>query len=115
MKILAFLYVLFLPSAALSQISCFQYTGMLSCNTDSGITTIAPLGPNGGVITQYGGEASSLTPYTIMPSTQPRSTRSRREHSLDLEPLAPLPSLLDGPSLPGLEPPGLELPGMDLP
>lgn len=111
MKILAFLSVLFLPSAAFSQIACFNYGTTLSCDGPSSMTNIAPLGPTGGVITEYGSGKNTLEPYTII-TLQPRS---RRPYSLDLEPLDPLPSLLDEPLMPGLELPGLELSGMDLP
>lgn len=100
------LCVLLSPSIAYSQVACFNYGTMLSCNTPSGITNIAPIGPTGGVITEYGSDTNTLEPYTIMAPTP----RPRRSHTLDLEPLEPLPTLLEPSSMPGMDLPGLELP-----
>ena len=111
MKLLLLIAALLLPVAAHGQVACFQYPGMLSCNTPSGITNVTPLGPTGGVITEYWSGKNTLEPYTIM-TPEPRS---RRPHSLDLAPLEPLPSLLGPPALPELELPGLGLPGLELP
>lgn len=111
--LIALLIALGIPSGAMGQTTCFQFSPMLSCDGPSGNTTITPLGRTGGVITQDGYGYSSLEPYTIIGAPD---RRERRGYNLDLEPLKPLPTLrrqdYDDPymGLPGLDLPGLELP-----
>lgn len=113
-KACALAFLLFIPPVASAQISCFTYYGgVLSCDSSSSNTTIAPFGDSGqGVITEYGSGRNTLEPYTII-TPQPRSTRSSRGYNLDLQPLAPLPALLGLPPMPGMGLPGL--PGLELP
>lgn len=88
MKILAFLFVLF-PAGAFAQVACFNYPGgIVSCDGPSGNTTINPLSPTQGVITQHGHGRNSLEPYTII---NPTPSGPRRESDYSLTPLTPLP------------------------
>ena len=113
MKILAFLFVLFLPSSAWSQIACFNYGSIVSCDGPSGNTTIAPLSSSQGIITQHGNGRSTLEPYTIIPAPEePRLHRSSPFSSPSDSRYRDDPP---GLALPGLGLPSLDLPGLELP
>lgn len=127
MYLLIALILLALPSAVLSQVRCFDYGGMVSCDGPSGNTLITPFSPGNGVIMQRGEWGSSITPYTVF-----EAPRVNRDLNKAIAPLKPLPStrnwvdetgpglspILSGPSLldryRGEEPPGVDL-GLDLP
>ena len=55
-----------MPMVAQSQVACFNYGSIVSCDSTSGNTTIAPLSRNQGVITQRNSRGSSMEPYTII-------------------------------------------------
>jgi hypothetical protein len=80
-----------LPSLSHSQIACFNYGSMLSCDGPSGNTTIAPLSRSQGIISgdRYG--ESYLEPYTIMPPSS-RDNYSSRD-SFSSTPIEPLQDL----------------------
>jgi len=113
MTLFLLLAVLFVPSIALAQVACFDYGEMISCNTPTGITTMAPIGSSGGVITQYGSGQNTLEPYTIISPSPPPARARRSISSRDMDATRhALPSLppLGLLGLPGLPDPEMELP-----
>lgn len=85
-----FLFVLLVPTLAMSQLNCFAYPGgITSCDgANSSNTTIAPLSRNSGIITQRNSRGSSMEPYNIIGSEPRRSSG-----------IEPLPQLERLPSL----------------
>lgn len=78
---------------AIGQISCFSYSGMLSCDSPSGNTLIAPLTPSQGVIQGDRGGQSYLEPYTILPPSRDSYTSGSRPYereSYSSRPIEPL-------------------------
>lgn len=101
MHILAVLAVLLIPAIGWSQVACFNYGTMLSCDSPGGNTLITPFGPTGGVITQRGEWGSSVTPYTVFEAPKPIGDLNRS--IAPLRPVTPAPSRpVDTPYLPSL-------------
>jgi hypothetical protein len=71
--LLLFIVMLFVPVLAESQVACFQYSSMVSCDGPGGNTTTAPLSRNSGIITQRNSSGSSMEPYTIIGQDRHRS------------------------------------------
>lgn len=70
------LLALVLPNLSRSQIACFNYGSMLSCDGPRGNTIIAPLGPSGGVIHGDRDGRSFMEPYTVFPPSSSREAFS---------------------------------------
>lgn len=95
------------------QVACFQYDGVLSCDSPGSVNvTIAPFTETQGVIRYRDPDRSSLTPYTVFAAP----SYSSRDLNQAIAPLRPLPaSPTISRSSPAVLLPSIGLPPLDEP